>query len=160
MRSPRKILIPTDLSACSFEALEYAEDISRLFTTDIILLHAIDRCDHGGKPKTRSEIDEEEFEVRKGLIHALMERHIVPRNLKIEIVPGDAVEAIVAAVRRFQIDLVIICTHGRTGWQHALIGSVTEKVVRLCPVPVVVVKGEETERADIYDTLRFHLHLN
>jgi nucleotide-binding universal stress UspA family protein len=38
------------------------------------------------------------------------------------------------------VDLIIIGTHGRTGLQHVLMGSVAEKVVRLAPCPVLVVR--------------------
>jgi nucleotide-binding universal stress UspA family protein len=43
------------------------------------------------------------------------------------------------------IDLVVIATHGRTGLQHALIGSTAEKIVRHAPCPVLVVKAEEKD---------------
>jgi len=160
MRSPRRILVPTDLSTFSLEALEYAEEIASLFATEIVLLHAIDRCDRAGKPKTGAEIDEQEFEARKSLIHALMERRIVPKNLKIELRGGKPVEAIIRAIGQLETDLVIMCSHGRTGWSHALIGSVAEQVVRLSPVPVVVVKGQGVDAEDIHDDVRFDLHMN
>jgi universal stress protein A len=44
-----------------------------------------------------------------------------------------------------QIDLIIIATHGYTGFKHALLGSVAENVVRFAPCPVLVVKVQERE---------------
>jgi nucleotide-binding universal stress UspA family protein len=61
---------------------------------------------------------------------------------KVEI--GDPYQRIIAASRG--MDAVVMSTAGRTGLSHLLIGSVTEKVVRHCTVPVVTLRPEATRK--------------
>ena len=137
MRVPRRILVPTDLSSFSLEAMEYADQISKLFNGEIIIFHALPQVhDQAGNEQ------ENEFEARKAIIHLLMERNIVPQNLKLELGFGTPVEAIVVAALQLRADIIVMSTHGRTGLPHALLGSVTEQVVRLSAVPVLTVKPE------------------
>lgn len=53
---------------------------------------------------------------------------------------GVAWEAILGAAQEARADLVVTGTHGRRGISHAVLGSVAEKIVRLCPVPVLTVR--------------------
>ena len=57
------------------------------------------------------------------------------------LVQGVHWQAIVDQVKAAQADLIVMSTHGRTGFQHFLLGSVAEKVVRLAPCPVLVTRG-------------------
>ncbi len=59
-------------------------------------------------------------------------------NADVLTVRGAPSHKIVEAARDKQVDLVVMGTHGRTGLQHLLIGSVAERVVRLAPCPVMV----------------------
>ena len=52
---------------------------------------------------------------------------------------------IVEAVKDFDVDLIVIATHGYTGWKHFCIGSTAERVVRAAPCPVLVVREKEHE---------------
>jgi nucleotide-binding universal stress UspA family protein len=56
-----------------------------------------------------------------------------------EIRAGHAIEEICNAARQPEIDLVVTSTHGRTGFKHALIGSVAEHVARYADSPIMVV---------------------
>ena len=56
------------------------------------------------------------------------------------LVDGDPAYEILQSVEKLQIDLIAIATHGRTGWQHLVFGSVAEKVVRMSKVPVLTVR--------------------
>jgi nucleotide-binding universal stress UspA family protein len=59
-------------------------------------------------------------------------------------VSGEAVSTIVAAARK--ADVVVMATVGRTGLAHLLLGSVAERVVRQCPVPVLTVRAQAIKR--------------
>lgn len=61
---------------------------------------------------------------------------------------GAPTDAILEAVEKFDIERIVMGTHGRTGVGHFMLGSVAEKVVRLAPVPVLVVKGVEVVREE------------
>jgi nucleotide-binding universal stress UspA family protein len=59
---------------------------------------------------------------------------------EIAVVHGIPFQEILDTAKKQQVDLIIMGTHGRTGLQHVLMGSVAEKVVRLAPCPVLVVR--------------------
>ena len=58
---------------------------------------------------------------------------------------GRAWQEIVKTAERRSCDLIVIATHGYTGLKHAMLGSVTEKVVRYAPCPVLVFRGERAK---------------
>jgi nucleotide-binding universal stress UspA family protein len=58
------------------------------------------------------------------------------------VIRGTPFVEIVRYAREQNVDLIVMGTHGRTGLEHALIGSVTEKVVRKAPCPVLTVRPE------------------
>jgi nucleotide-binding universal stress UspA family protein len=58
---------------------------------------------------------------------------------------GLAAHEIVEAARDLDSDLIVIATHGYTGWKHFCIGSTTERVVRTAPCPVFVVREKQHE---------------
>ena len=59
--------------------------------------------------------------------------------------PGLAAHEIVEAAKELDVDLIVIATHGYTGWKHFAIGSTAERVVRAAPCPVLVVREKEHE---------------
>lgn len=157
MRVPRKIVVPTDLSEFSLEALQYAEEVARLFNGEIVVLHIIDP-----KATAGSSVEEAEFEARKAIVHLLMERSIVPQSIRLEIRRGPTVQEILKTIIQSRADLVIMSTHGRTGLHHALMGSVAEHIVRHSPVPVLTMKPEgPDEVAELREEdIMPNLHLN
>lgn len=138
MKKPATFLVPTDLSAFSLEALDYAQQISELFRARLHLLFVI----QGQKKRARFEVDEAEVDARKKLLEFLINRKIVPDEVRVEIRHGQPAEEIVRAAKDLHADLIIMSTHGRTGLSHILIGSVTEEVVRFSTVPVLTLKPE------------------
>ena len=53
-------------------------------------------------------------------------------------------ERIIEAAQNWQADLLVLGTHGRQGFSRVLVGSVAEEVIRLTPVPILLVRGKET----------------
>jgi len=60
---------------------------------------------------------------------------------------GRSWKEVVDLAKNDNYDLIILATHGYTGVKHALLGSVTEKVVRHAPCPVLVVRTDEHDFA-------------
>jgi len=58
---------------------------------------------------------------------------------------GRVVSEIVDVARQTETDLIILSTHGHTGFKHVLLGSVAENVVRHAPCPVLIVRQQEHE---------------
>jgi len=63
-----------------------------------------------------------------------------PRRIQLQVLFGDPVERIVEATEQSRVDLLIMGTHGRTGLQRVIMGSVAEQVVRAASCAVLTVK--------------------
>jgi nucleotide-binding universal stress UspA family protein len=86
------------------------------------------------------------------LLHDAAQKHLdeMARELKqkgiqsrVLVAHGDAAGKIVRVAEEQKVDLIVIATFGKTGWRRFAFGSVTEKVVRLAPCPVLTVRGSE-----------------
>jgi nucleotide-binding universal stress UspA family protein len=66
-------------------------------------------------------------------------------QLKWKVRAGVAAHEIVEAAKELDVDLIVIATHGFTGWKHFCIGSTAERVARVAPCPVLIVREKEHE---------------
>lgn len=144
----KKILVPVDFSECSKPALGYAGRVARAVSGEISLLHV-------------SEVPEfvprvlpgEGFLDRQGLAEVVERRAreelgtFVRDAEQLDIPIASAIlasgvpsHAIVETARRERSDLLVLGTHGRTGFSHVMLGSVAERVVRHAPCPVLTVR--------------------
>ena len=146
----RTILVPTDFSQCALAGTEYAAFLARKLNATLRLFHAmypytnyvfVDRA--GVRLSGLAEAVEE---TARQEMNALKQMEFL-RGLRLdtEILPGPAVDEICAAASQPDVDLIITSTHGRTGFQHAIIGSVAEHVVRYAECPVLVVPSRHAE---------------
>lgn len=128
---PRLILVPTDLSDPAAHALRYASSLAERLGARLLVIHAdpfIPLSRDAMMVAAREELQQ----------HA--ERNIrpsVPFDLRVII--GEPLDAIVAQVTESGADLIVMGTHGRTGMSRLIVGSVTEAVMRIVPVPVIAV---------------------
>ncbi len=130
----QRILVPTDFSASAEAALRLAR---REFPDAVVcLLHVID-------PKVvaaalRSPIGaRDEREVLEAQALERLAEHATAGD-EVRVVIGSAVESVVAAAEAWRADLIVMGTHGRTGIDHFLNGSVAERVVRFSNRPVLI----------------------
>ncbi|MBI2620253.1 MAG: universal stress protein [Ignavibacteriales bacterium] len=158
MKPPKHILVPVDMSVFSITALQYAQDIAELFEADVTIVHV---AENGEKEKTRSHSDADP-RLKSTIAHLLMDRNLVTRSVTIEIRHGSPAQEIVKASRDLNTDLVVMCTHGRSGLSHMLMGSVAEKVVRTAACPVLTLKPDEfRELINVTDEdIKESLHLS
>jgi nucleotide-binding universal stress UspA family protein len=140
----RNILVPVDFSDCSVAAVNYGVFLAKKFNAGVRLLHSIDlnidflaQSRVAGALAAALKADEIAAENQMKEFRSM---HI-PANVRCEteVLIASPVDRICAFSRKREIDLVAISTHGRTGVQHALIGSVAEQVVRHAECPVLVV---------------------
>ncbi len=141
MKSPKRILVPIDMSVLSITALQYAEDIAEHFQAEITVLYVAETDDP--QAKFRKAGNENDKAIKSSLSHLLLDHNVVTQSLRIEIRHGSPAAEIVKATIDLPTDLIIMCTHGRSGLSHMLMGSVAEKVVRLAACPVLTIKPEE-----------------
>lgn len=147
-----KILFPTDFSVCAKHALKYALDIASERGAKLYILHVIPKLNvpvgTGGLTFPVSKLyDDMEREAKKNIHHLVPKRFLEKIKVENIIVRGTPFQEIIKAAKKYDIDLITIATHGRTGLSHALLGSTAEKVVRTAPCPVLCVKYPEREFA-------------
>jgi len=145
----KTILCPTDFSPPSHEAVKMASELASHFGAEICLTYIVPAIPSlPPNPNYVFEIPEYER-----LLHADAERNL--KKLQDELIAsqvrgrsvvghGQAAEQIAAIAEKEKADLIVIATHGSTGWRHLMFGSVAEKVVRLAKCPVLTVREPQT----------------
>ncbi len=141
------ILVPTDFSASSVAALRLAVSMAGPANARITLMHvgvvphvyATEWGMTGHAGPLFHQLADEVNQQQRTRLDALAKAE-VPENIDVVVLirEGFGPEEINAQVTDGAHDLVVMGTHGRTGLKRALLGSVTERVVRECTVPVMV----------------------
>ena len=139
-----QILVPTDFSEHSRQAVAYACELCRRFSGRLHVLHVYPppalASPYVGLVPDAIEYSETmaQNEIDKFTDEHLEQVATVERVVR----EGVAFAEIIRYARQADVDLIVIGTHGRTGLMHALIGSVAEKVVRKAPCPVLTVRPQ------------------
>jgi len=146
MLAIKKILVPTDFSEPSYQGLEAAVDLAKLFQAELAVVHVLAVLPpNPADPNISFEVPEFEAIVHKDSIDKLHEivKTRIPAGIKATAIVGHghaAKEIVRIAEEEFKADLIVIATQGHTGWSHLLLGSVAEKVLRHAPCPVFSVR--------------------
>lgn len=139
----KKIMCPVDFSDFSHAALPLAKQLARKFDASIELVHVVDaRLDY---PEwTAQAAVNNSAQLAESAEKELNELAETMDGIKttVKVVVGISHTALINIVKDDNIDLVVMPSHGRKGITHALLGSVAEKVVRLAPSPVLVVRPD------------------
>lgn len=146
---PTNILVPTDLSEGAEEALDYACELAAKFGATIHLLNVISIPALGvpelGVAMAGTVIDSLIAD-NKAALEDLANRKCAKATMGQQILrTGDARDVILNTAKELGVDLIVMGTHGRRGVSRALLGSVTETVVRTAPCPVLTVRAHVTE---------------
>lgn len=155
----KNILVPVDFSRTSLEALRYAVPIARRFRAKITLLHVLVELPYPHELGFTAKSENQLLDAVEHRLDRLAELTIGSRYFRHRVVRvGDAAEAIALVAREEKSDLVILTTHGWTGFKRFAMGSTAEKAVRLSPCPVLAVRVPEHEppeavRQDLADLL-------
>ncbi len=145
------ILCPTDFSEASFHALRVAQDLARHFGGELLVVHIVEPIppvpvDTNGS--IRFDVFQYEDELMASaekLLAETLSRHLSSEvKVRSMVAGGVPWEEIVRIASDEKASLVVIATHGRAGWKHLLFGSVTEKVIRVAPCPVLVIRAPAT----------------
>ena len=140
--TPKTILLPIDFSASSDAALAAATDLAQHFHAELRLLHIIPTApDFNGSdffPET-SVLQEARAGIEETL--AAHTAAILARGIKasssIEI-GNDVADTIALVIEREHSDMVVISTHGMSGWHPMIFGSTAEKVIKLVQCPLLL----------------------
>ncbi|MCX6559851.1 MAG: universal stress protein [Candidatus Aminicenantes bacterium] len=145
MLSIKKILCSTDFSDASMQGISAAADLAGLFQAELVLAHVIPVLPpKPTDPNFEFEVPEYENILHKDAETKLLEliKTAVPAGLKARAVLGHGTPAkeIIRIAEEENVDLIVIATHGHSGWHHLVLGSVAEKVIRHAPCPVFAVR--------------------
>ena len=141
-----KILMPTDFSSSSENAMRYAVSFAKEYNAELVVLHVIHEPHRLRRVTTTlpgEEIDKiitDEIGVVKKAMEQFVKDFSEGVKVKTLIKTGIAIVEIVESAKEENVDMIVIGTHGQTGTRHALIGSVAERVVRNAHCPVFTVK--------------------
>jgi nucleotide-binding universal stress UspA family protein len=154
MLPPKLILSPIDFSDHSDEAFKSATDLARLFKAELILVHVVPAIPK--LPNAVSFFQEADYENAllkdakdklQEIVHKLEGSGLTARA---EVgTANDIGMEILRVAEHSDADLIVIATHGMTGWHRLAFGSVAEKVVRLAPCPVLVMRAHGTESSTV-----------
>lgn len=150
----KTILVPHDFSSCANHAAALARDVAKIHGARLILLHVAELPpmlgpgatvvpDEGGAP-----INVKDYAMRSAEAHLDdLSKRLRSDGVEVSAIAtvGNVSSEITACARRENVDLVVMGTHGRTGLAHVVLGSVTEKIVRHSPVPVLTVRVPESD---------------
>ena len=145
----KKILVPIDFSECGRKALQYALPFAKQHGAAITLVYVVPPPsyavgEYGGVdymglvPDLKSNAEKELSSLAANELRGEIQVETI-------VCDGSPAAEIVEAAKRVEADVIIISTHGRTGFKHVLLGSVAEHVVRSAPCPVLVVREREHE---------------
>ena len=143
--SKKKILVPIDFSIHSKTALKYALKIAPTYNAKLQMLHVVEESIHpafyasgiNSIFEINSQLKSRSKEVIREMLDSVGGKEV---EADIFVVEGRASSEIIKFAEEKSSDLIIISTHGLTGIEHLLLGSVTEKVVRMAKCPVLTVK--------------------
>lgn len=142
-------MVPFDFSDISLRALHHAVDITR--SEGVLTLVYVVPVDYGlfgiGREESR-DLDKALQEQAADSLRTFAVRSVPPGvKVHLEVRVGRPGEEIVAAASERNSDLIVISTHGRTGLDRYLIGSVADRVARMAPCPVLLVPPDRPSPA-------------
>lgn len=136
------VLVATDGSKSVERAVEVALDLAARFEARVETLYVLDEEELDGSPERVR--DDLRYALQENGGEALVETRRRAAELGVEVTTavreGRPADEILAHAREVDADVVATGTRGRHGEHRLLIGSVAERVVRSCPVPVLTVR--------------------
>lgn len=122
-----KILVPLDGSSLALLAAEHAADLARVCHAHLIFLRV-------ATPETSQEAAHYLYSVNKEARYEGLDTEAAVRY-------GNPAEVIVRSAHEYNVDLILLSSHGRSGFARQVFGSVAEAVMRSASCPVTIVKA-------------------
>lgn len=137
-----KILHPTDYSGVSTPALHYAAELAHDHGASLVILHVVETLGLENLPYGQIASADQPAAYRRELFEELRRVRPAETHVHVEYVLSeeDPTTAILRTATDFGCDMIVLGSHGVTGWRRLLVGSIAEEVVRRADCPVLVVK--------------------
>jgi len=139
----KNVLVATDFGPASDAALAYGRALTRTFGASLHLLHVVENFFLRPMAAPPHLVTEAKTHMLEGQLTPEDRQQLGARTiLDVSDQPADAINSY---ARKAGIDLIVIGTHGRSGMERLLVGSVAERVIRTAPCPVLTVRHPEHE---------------
>jgi nucleotide-binding universal stress UspA family protein len=143
MLPPKKILCPTDFSDPSYEGLKAANELAEYFSAELVVVHVLSSvpimpAEPVGThlPMVLKQIEDSSRASLQQIENEKISKGITAKTILLK---GSSADEIVRAATDENVDLIVIATHGQSGWKRWITGSVTERVVRMADRPVLTI---------------------
>ena len=147
----RRILIATDDSECSKKALQHGHSLAKIMDASVALINVIEPTTPtnygadplmGQQPIIAPETTEMQEENSKSMLDDVSQQFDDVKEVFTFNRIGNPRQEILSVATEWNADLIIMGTHGRTGFDHFISGSVSEGVTRRASCPVLIVSGK------------------
>ena len=149
----KPILVPVDFSSHSETALVSAAELAENLGNDLVILHIVHDLNEApgyysvkGRDKQLRRMEDVAAEMLDEFVHKMQKKHSALAALKdatTMLVVGLPVNRILESAKKIHARMIIMGSQGRTGLARAMLGSKAEQVVRLAPIPVMIVKDDK-----------------
>ncbi len=144
-----RILVPVDFSEQSHSAFGHGALFARTFGGEIALCHVVEPVVHAHPPFWLGEVDlareleqQAQESAERALAKLLPSLPVSPgTRVTPHVLSGVLPAALVEYAEQWRAELMVVSTHGRTGLSRWLMGSVSERLLRASPCPVLVARG-------------------
>jgi len=151
----QKILVPVDGSATSEKALATALGLAKAFGSQLRLVHVVEEMAYLAGYDQFGGYSGELIRVMRETGRKILDEagaRVAAEGVAVDSVLFDEfgerlAETVAREAAAWQADLIVVGTHGRRGMRRALLGSGAEQIIRLAPVPALVVRAPEDEPA-------------
>jgi nucleotide-binding universal stress UspA family protein len=148
----QRILVPTDFSRHSTEAVQIAADLSRRYEAPVTLAYVFEPVTYalpeGHVMQSPIQLEELQSTFKERLVQAQAEATAAGAlGVESKLLTGSVAEELADYAERGKYDLIVMGTHGRTGLRHLVLGSVAEKVVRIARCAVLTVRVRDEAKA-------------
>ncbi|HCI80400.1 MAG TPA: hypothetical protein DHW02_11995 [Ktedonobacter sp.] len=154
-----RIMVPLDGSFRAEQALPVAARIARATHASLLLVRVVTTINDFALQSMewpvdmQSALDQEDADARAYLTLIKDRAELQDLNVTALVAEGEAARSILVTAHDEQADLIVMCSHGYTGFRHWVMGSIAQKVARYSPIPVFILRDEAVaERAKLQDT--------
>ena len=147
MKMVKKILCPIDLKEDNHKVLTIAASLARGFQAQLVVAYITPKFvkysqrefDSSSQNSFMKKLVDEAQQKLEGL---LSDETLKGTSASVLVLSGSATEEILKAAEQYDFDLIVMGTSGKEGWDHFILGSVAQNVLRGAKIPVMTVKPE------------------
>ncbi len=141
-----KILVPLDGSKLAEKAIPYALELARQNEAEILLVRVFLPPVISPAAWTSIDLHKIRADEEKALSEYLDSKRVEGVKCTARLVEGEAADGLLDVAEQEGIDLIVMTSHGRTGFNRWLFGSVAERIVRYAPCPVMTIGRPTLEK--------------